>query len=140
MGLFRKLDDLKKLVDFAEKKKIFVGWKCWLSTLTKANNIDQQQSKRARLIQIIKIKKKISKTGSISWKINYFDDVTKRTSSRAVKFTEAGNITTTNFSICITKEKAIAMHDRMLKELETQYELNLKKALRKIKEFREEGN
>ena len=80
MGLFRKLDDLKKLVDFAEKKKIFVGWKCWLSMLTIANNIDQRQSKRARLIQIIKIKKKISKTGLISWKINYFDDVTKRTS------------------------------------------------------------
>lgn len=127
-----------KIIKFAESKKIFAGWNCWLSQITIANNIEQRQSKRARQIQITRIKKKVSKTGSVSWKINFLDLKTKKNNSRSLKFTEENELTINNFSICITKEKAITKHNEMLYALEQTYRQQLANALEKIKEFREE--
>ena len=138
MELFLKLDDLMSIINLSKQKKIFAGWNCWLSQITVMLNIDQRQSKRARLIQITKIKEKVSKTGSVSYKINYIDTKTKKSNTRVVKFTKEAKLTIDNFAICITKEKAIAKHDQMLESLEQQYREQLKKALQTIKGFREE--
>ena len=75
-------NDFERIIKLIEKTKIKKGWFIYYSEVTKENDLNRMQSKRARLVQLTNYKKKESKTGIITYKISFFDETTKRISNR----------------------------------------------------------
>lgn len=131
-------NDFERIIKLIEKTKIKKGWFIYYSEVTKENDLNRMQSKRARLVHLTNYKKKESKTGIVTYKISFFDETTKRISNRNVRL-DQNQKATRGWAFALTKKKSELDHEELLKDVIEKYELQLELAKQKIEKFRE-GN
>ena len=129
-------NDFERIIKLIEKTKIKKGWFIYYSEVTKENDLNRMQSKRARLVQLTNYKKKESKTGIITYKISFFDETTKRRSNRNIRL-DQNQKDTRGWAFALTKKKSELDHEELLKNVIEKYELQLEFAKQKIEKFRE---
>jgi hypothetical protein len=123
------------MIKLIEKTKIKKGWFVYYSEVTKEKDLDRMQSKRARLVQITNYKKKESKTGIVTYRISFFDGITKRISNRNIRL-DQNQKSTRGWAFALTKKKSELDHEELLKDVIEKYELQLEFAKQKIEKFR----
>lgn len=128
-------NDFKRIIKLIEKTKIKKGWFVYYSEVTKEKDLDRMQSKRARLVHITNYKKKESKTGIVTYKISFFDGITKRISNRNIRL-DQNQKSTRGWAFALTKKKSELDHEELLKDVIEKYELQLEFAKQKIEKFR----
>ena len=129
-------NDFERIIKLIEKTKIKKGWFIYYSEVTKENDLNRMQSKRARLVQLTNYKKKESKTGIITYKISFFDETTKRISNRNIRL-DQNQKAARGWAFALTKKKSELDHEELLKNVIEKYELQLEFAKQKIEKFRE---
>ena len=97
-------NDFEKIIKLIETTKIKKGWFVYYSEITKEHDLDRMRSKRARLVQITNYKRKESKAGIVTYKVTFFDDVAKRTSSRNVRL-DQNQKATRGWAFSLNKKK-----------------------------------
>ena len=132
------VNDFERIIKLIEKTKIKKGWFVYYSEVTKENDLDRMQSKRARLVHLTNYKKKESKAGIVTYKISFFDETAKRISNRNVRLDQNQKVTR-GWAFALTKKKSELDHEELLKNVIEKYELQLELAKQKIEKFRE-GN
>jgi hypothetical protein len=90
--------------------------------VTKEKDLDRMQSKRARSVQITNYKKKESKTGIVTYRISFFDGITKRISNRNIRL-DQNQKSTRGWVFALTKKKSELDHEELLKDVIEKYEL-----------------
>jgi hypothetical protein len=128
-------NDFERMIKLIEKTKIKKGWFVYYSEVTKEKDLDRMQSKRARLVQITNYKKKESKTGIVTYRISFFDGITKRISNRNIRL-DQNQKSTRGWAFALTKKKSELDHEELLKDVIEKYELQLEFAKQKIEKFR----
>lgn len=131
-------NDFERIIKLIETTKIKKGWFVYYSEITKEHDLDRMRSKRARLVQITNYKRKESKAGIVTYKVTFFDDAAKRTSSRNVRL-DQNQKAARGWAFSLNKKRSETDHDDLLKDLLEKYELQLELAKQKIEKFRE-GN
>lgn len=129
-------NDFERIIKLIETTKIKKGWFVYYSEVTKEHDLDRMQSKRARLVQITNYKRKESKAGIVTYRVTFFDNLTKRTSSRNVRL-DQNQKATRGWAFSLNKQKSETDHDDLLKDVLEKYELKLELAKQKIEKFRE---
>lgn len=129
------MTEIEKVIKLFEKTKIKKGWFVYYSEVTKENDISRMTSKRARLVQIMNYKIKTSKSGFVTHKISFYDDITKRRSNRNVRL-DLNNLEKNAWSFSLNKKRSESDHDKILENVLEKYRLELKKAEEKIDGFR----
>lgn len=128
-------NDFERIIKLIEKTKIKKGWFVYYSEVTKEKDLDRMQSKRARLVHITNYKKKESKTGIVTYRISFFDGITKRISNRNIRL-DQNQKSTRGWAFALTKKKSELDHEELLKDIIEKYELQLEFAKQKIEKFR----
>lgn len=128
-------NDFERIIKLIETTKIKKGWFVYYSEVTKEHDLDRMQSKRARLVQITNYKRKESKTGIVTYRVTFFDNLTKRFSNRKVRL-DQNQKTTRGWAFSLNKRMSEEDHDDLLKDVLEKYELQLELAKQKIEEFR----
>ena len=131
-------NDFERIIKLIETTKIKKGWFVYYSEVTKEHDLDKMQSKRARLVQITNYKRKESKAGIVTYKVTFFDNLTKRISNRNVRL-DQNQKATRGWAFSLSKRKSETDHDDLLKDVLEKYELQLELAKQKIEKFRD-GN
>lgn len=131
-------NDFERIIKLIETTKIKKGWFIYYSEITKEHVLDRMQSKRARLVQITNYKRKESKAGIVTYRVTFFDNLTKRTSNRNVRL-DQNQKATRGWAFSLNKQRSETDHDDLLKDVLEKYELQLELAKQKIEKFRE-GN
>ena len=128
-------DDFERIIKLIETTKIKKGWFIYYSEITKEHVLDRMQSKRARLVQITNYKRKESKAGIVTYRVTFFDNLTKRTSNRNVRL-DQNQKATRGWAFSLNKQRSETDHDDLLKDVLEKYELQLELAKQKIEKFR----
>ena len=128
-------DDFERIIKLIETTKIKKGWFVYYSEITKEHVLDRMQSKRARLVQITNYKRKESKAGIVTYRVTFFDNLTKRTSNRNVRL-DQNQKATRGWAFSLNKQRSETDHDDLLKDVLEKYELQLELAKQKIEKFR----
>lgn len=128
-------NDFERIIKLIETTKIKKGWFIYYSEITKEHVLDRMQSKRARLVQITNYKRKESKAGIVTYRVTFFDNLTKRTSNRNVRL-DQNQKTTRGWAFSLNKQRSETDHDDLLKDVLEKYELQLELAKQKIEKFR----
>ncbi len=128
-------NDFERIIKLIETTKIKKGWFIYYSEITKEHVLDRMQSKRARLVQITNYKRKESKAGIVTYRVTFFDNLTKRTSNRNVRL-DQNQKATRGWAFSLNKQRSETDHDDLLKDVLEKYELQLELAKQKIEKFR----
>ena len=128
-------NDFERIIKLIETTKIKKGWFIYYSEITKEHVLDRMQSKRARLVQITNYKRKESKAGIVTYRVTFFDNLTKRTSNRNVRL-DKNQKATRGWAFSLNKQRSETDHDDLLKDVLEKYELQLELAKQKIEKFR----